>query len=490
MKIFTKTFLYTLALLVLIALLANGIIYTLMPTVYTKQKQQNLATQADQLAQQLGTAKREDIVGLMGNIAASGQTNIVIKIGEGKYALIVWSNGSEPDGSVTTSVTVTSGKDSEETYSVSKAGTDSDTTDTSSVEITGGNLSIDPSGFYSPAKTIKAQRDFTMEGESGTLTVSTTLAPVEEAVGVIVSLLPISMILCVVIAAVFSLLYARMMARPIRAISYETRQMTLLERNARCKIKSKDEFGELAANVNGLYENLLCTIDRLEAELKKVAATEQAKTDFLRAASHELKTPVTAVSVVMDNMILGIGKYKNHKEWLPKCKKLVDSLSGMLCEILDASRLNDMTEEGVTESIESICAELIEPYIIIARAKGVSLYIDWSAAFTVTAPPKLLGKALSNILSNAVQYTAPGGRLAVYCRERCLFVENECKPIPKDQVPRLYEPFYRPDESRNRDTGGNGLGLYITDTVLRLLELNYSFEPMASPDGMRFTINF
>ena len=155
-----------------------------------------------------------------------------------------------------------------------------------------------------------------------------------------------------------------MMASPIRAISDETRHMTLLERDARCKIKSKDEFGELAANVNGLYENLLGTIDNLEAELEKVAAVEQAKTDFLRAASHELKTPVTAVSVVMDNMILGIGKYKNHEEWLPKCKELVDSLSDMLREILDASRLNDITEEGVTESIESICTEIIEPYIM------------------------------------------------------------------------------------------------------------------------------
>lgn len=101
-----------------------------------------------------------------------------------------------------------------------------------------------------------------------------------------------------------------------------------------------------------------------------------------------------------------------------------------------------------------------------------------------------MSKALSNILSNAVQYTVPGGRLAVYCRGRNLFVENECKPIPKDQIPRLYEPFYRPDESRNRDSGGNGLGLYITDTVLHLLALNYSFEPMTVPDGMRFTINF
>lgn len=490
MRIFTKTFLYTLAPLMLIALLANGIIYTLMPTVYTKQKQQNLTAQADQLAQQLERAKREDIVGLMGSIAARGQTNIVIKIGEDKYALITWDSDSRSDGDVTTSVTVTSGLDSEKTYSVSTADTDSTTADISSVEITGGNLSIDPSGFYSPAKTIKAQRSFTMECESGTLTVSMTLAPVEEAVGVIVSLLPISIILCIVIAIVFSLLYARAMTRPIRAISDETRRMTLLERNARCKIKSKDEFGELAANVNGLYENLLSTIDNLEAELKKVSATEQAKTDFLRAASHELKTPVTAMSIIMDNMILKVGKYKNYEEWLPKCKELVDRLSDMLREILDTSHLNDVKEARTTESIEKICAEIIEPYIMIARAKGLSLYIDWSAAFTVTVPQKLIGKALSNIFSNAVQYSVPGGRIAVYCRGRSLFIENECKPISKEQLSRLYEPFYRPDESRNRDTGGNGLGLYITDTVLRMLALDYSFEPMTSPDGMRFTINF
>lgn len=293
------------------------------------------------------------------------------------------------------------------------------------------------------------------------------------------------MILCIVIAIVFSLLYAREITRPIRAISDETHSMTLLERNARCKIQSKDEFGELAVNVNGLYENPLSTIDNLEAELKKVSATEQAKPDFMRAASHELKTPVTAMSIIIDNMILKVGKYKNYEEWLPKCKELVDRLSGMLREILDTSHLNDGKEAGTTESIEKICAEIIEPYIMIARAKGLSLYIDWSAAFAVTVPQKLLGKALSNIFSNTVQYTASGERLAVYCRGRSLFVENECEPITKDQLPLLYEPFYRPDESRNRDAGGNGLGLYITDTVLRLLELDYSFEPMTSPEGMR-----
>jgi len=490
MKIFPKTFLYTLALLVLIALLANGLIYTLMPTVYTKQKQADLDAQADLLAQELENAKREDIVGLMGSSAALGQTNIVVKIGEDKYALIVWSNDSESDGVVTTYVTVTSNTVSEETNSSASTFTATDSVRSNSLTFPGGSTSLDQGRFYSPAQTINALRSFTMEGESGTLTLAMTLAPVDEAVGVILSLLPISILLCVVIAIVFSLLYARAITRPIKAISDETRNMTLLERDAQCKIQSKDEFGELAANVNRLYKNLLSTIDSLETELKKVAAAEKEKNDFLRAASHELKTPATAVSVIMDNMILGIGKYKNYDEWLPRCKELVDSLSDKLRDILDASRLEVISEPYVTESVETLFSEILEPYLIIARARGLSLYIDWSASFPVTAPPELLRKALSNIFSNAVQYTAPEGKFSVYCKGRSLIAENECVPITEDQIPRLFEPFYRPDVSRSRETGGNGLGLYIVETILRRLALDYSFVPMSSPEGMRFTINF
>ncbi|MNC37488.1 Phosphate regulon sensor protein PhoR [compost metagenome] len=69
-------------------------------------------------------------------------------------------------------------------------------------------------------------------------------------------------------------------------------------------------------------------------------------------------------------------------------------------------------------------------------------------------------------------------------------MENECTPVPEKQLLRLYEPFYRPDVSRSRETGGNGLGLYIVETILRRLELNYRFEPMTLPEGMRFAIDF
>jgi len=481
MKIFTKTFLYTLALLVLIALLANGLIYTLMPKLYTSQKEKTLTEQTDRFVARLEAAKRDGITDLMAEYAGTIEANLTLCIGDDCYSVLTWNGGVITAGQYAEDAEFT---DVSDIKTVTTVITTDDADSAADGSVTG--IVSELSG----TKTIETQRSFTVEGETGTLTASLTLAPVEEAAGVIVSLLPLSILMCIVAAVVFSLLYARAITRPIKAISGETRRMTALDRDAECAVAARDEIGALAANVNSLYQTLLSTIESLEAELQKAGAAEQAKADFLRTASHELKTPVTAVSVMMDNMILGVGKYKNHEEWLPKCKELVDNLSDMLREILDASRLEDAAEDCVTESIETIGTEVLEPYAIIARAKGFNLYIDWSAAFAVTAPPKLLGKALSNIFANAVQYTAPGGRLAVYCRGRSLLVENECEPIPQEGISRLYEPFYRPDESRNRSTGGNGLGLYITDTVLRLLELDYSFMPMKSPDGMRFTITF
>ena len=83
----------------------------------------------------------------------------------------------------------------------------------------------------------------------------------------------------------------------------------------------------------------------------------------------------------------------------------------------------------------------------------------------------------------------PNGKcVSVYLRAHMIVVENECTPISKEELPHLFEPFYRPDFSRNRENGGNGLGLYIVATIFQTLNVPYSFVPMEQPQGMRFTI--
>ena len=215
---------------------------------------------------------------------------------------------------------------------------------------------------------------------------------------------------------------------------------------------------------------------------------EQAKIDFLRAASHELKTPVTALNATLENMILGAGKYQDYAAYLPECKEMVEQLSGMIHEILETSRLNTMDEPAKSFNATGLLIELCEPYQIIAAAHQIAFSLDLPEQFPVTLPVGLFSKAVSNILANAVAYTGAGKTVSVYMDGRCLIIENECAPIPDAEIRRLFEPFYRPDFSRSRDSGGNGLGLYIVDTLLTSMNISYSFAPMEFSKGMCFAI--
>ena len=300
--------------------------------------------------------------------------------------------------------------------------------------------------------------------------------------------LPFSLICCLVISVVCSLLFSKAIAAPIERISASAERMMKLDHSASCPVYSQDEIGLLAQNVNELYSNLLSTIEHLEQEKERVSEMERAKADFLRAASHELKTPVTALSATLENMILGVGKYRDYDARLPECREMVEQLSAMIHDILETSKLNVLSELPKTVAVSELLEKLCEPYQLIAAARHISFSVDLSEDFSVTLPVGLFSKAVSNVLANAVACTKAGKAVSVYTDGHSLVIENECDPVPDSEVSQLFEPFYRPDYSRSREGGGNGLGLYIVDTLLTSMNIPYSFSPVKSLPGMRFTM--
>lgn len=303
--------------------------------------------------------------------------------------------------------------------------------------------------------------------------------------------LPISLLCCVVVSVLCSLLFSRQITVPVKQISAVTERMAQMDKTAVCRVRAEDEIGALAGNINGLYQNLLSAIETLEIEKQRVREIEQSKVDFMRAASHELKTPLTALNATLENMILGIGKYKDVEVYLPECKEMAEQLSGMIQEILEASRAGGplKNEVPVQTDLSRLLPGLCEPYEQIAKARGIVFHMDLSEGFLVCLPPKLFSKAVSNIIANAVAYTNPGRKVSVCFDGNALVIENECTPIPAEALEHLFEPFYRPDYARNRDDGGNGLGLYIVHMLLGAMGLSYSFLPMEQPPGMRFVIH-
>ena len=324
--------------------------------------------------------------------------------------------------------------------------------------------------------------------------VSLTIAGSYEPAGLMKSAmlraLPLSVICCVFLSVLCAYFFSKGTTSSIRQLSKAVKKMSELDKSAQCRISSQDELGELANDVNQLYHRLLCMIENLELEKEKTSENERAKIDFLRSASHELKTPVTALNAMLENMILGVGRYQYYDACLPECKAITERLSEMIHEILETSKLSVSTKNAaLTEiNVSELLASLCEPYQLIAATHGVQFRLKIDDAVSVELPIHEFSKALSNILGNAVGYTPNGKCVSVYLRDHMIVVENECTPISKEELPHLFEPFYRPDFSRSRETGGNGLGLYIVATIFRALNVPYSFTPMEQPQGMRFTI--
>ena len=329
----------------------------------------------------------------------------------------------------------------------------------------------------------------TKDNVDASIKVAMDLQYLQEARSVVFMILPYSIGISLIISLFASYIYTKKITKPIKQICDVTKEMQVLKEDAYCDINTGDEIELLATNINSLYKNLLDTID-LKEEIENVSKSEKSKVDFLRSASHELKTPLMSIHIMLENMILNIGKYKNHDVYLPKCQEAVVNLSSMVQEILDTSRLNSLNGEKELKEVDLkiLIESIIEPYKIIAKSKKINMNIDYSNSLNINTDKSMLKKALSNIISNAVNYTDNGKNINIYFEKNSLIIENECKPIEQNHLDHIFEAFYRAEFDRNKNTGGNGLGLYIVQQILKTLNISHSFESVQN--GMKFTINF
>ena len=485
LKLFPKTFLYVFSLMAAISVISHALFYFLMPIVYTSQKEARFRDTQEQLIEVLKDTPPDKIESMVSRYALQYQMGIFVYYDGVTYNLMVDSTSQDnSDHSLQETV--------DSYWSGSNDGQDID-------------ISYLQNDFFTKTNSqLYSGTHFDMaDGKPCYLLLLATLQPVSEAKAAVIVFLPFTLLLSLLLSVIFALLYSRKITKPLSGISDMTARMKTLDPSAVCCVETQDEIGMLSENINALYQSLLTTIDDLQEENARVSEAEAAKVDFLRAASHELKTPVTALQGMLDNMIMGIGRYRDWETYLPICRDMVQKFGAMIQEILDASKLNFSFEQEPQEEVtmRAFMEKLLSPYALIAKSKGVQVDTDFSADFSVSFPANAIEKALSNILSNAVKYTQPHGRVNVYFSGRTVVVENECEPIPANVLPHIFEPFYRPDFSRSRNLGsenpdgGNGLGLYITAKILNSLSYRFSFEHFDGSTekghrGMRFTIFF
>ncbi|MGT2949783.1 two-component sensor histidine kinase [Streptococcus cuniculi] len=325
---------------------------------------------------------------------------------------------------------------------------------------------------------------YTLEGEY-------SLQPISDASQILFHLSPYFLIFFLCLGTALSYIYSRVATKRLQQISETTRKMVSLSPDVACQVEGRDEIADLAQDVNTLYDSLLRNMAALRLENEKVAESERSKAEFLQMTSHELKTPIAGMMGIVDGMIYGVGEFKDREKCLKKCRDILEHQSQLVQSILDMSKLEMQVADGLNQkfSLSDTLMEQVGFYQTLAEVQGYRFSVKLEP-LDVEGNQTYLLKAIKNLLDNAFHYTRAGGAIVLRLEGHQLIVENEAeKLLTKEQVEKIFQPFYRPDYSRSRKDGGTGLGLFIVQQILDQHQLTYRFEAVEDR-WMRFSIFF
>lgn len=267
------------------------------------------------------------------------------------------------------------------------------------------------------------------------------------------------MVLAALSIGVLGWLAVRRGLAPLQAIKREAAAITAQRLNARLPVDSVPV--ELVALARTLNEMLA----RLEESFRRLS-------DFSSYLAHELRTPVSNLLTQTQVMLSMTRTPEQYQEVLASNAEELERLSRMISDMLFLAKADNKLIIPHREPVDLLAevTGLFEFYEAFAEEKKVSLSCSGSAV--VSGDRLMLRRAINNLLSNAIRHSATGGKIAVRLDDTGenrvrLSVENTGETIPAEHLPRLFEPFYRADSSRQRFSDGAGLGLAITRSILR-----------------------
>jgi signal transduction histidine kinase len=236
---------------------------------------------------------------------------------------------------------------------------------------------------------------------------------------------------------------------------------------ARAEIPGNDEIAALALSFNRMAQQLQ-TADKKQKEL------ESLRRDLVAWAGHDLRTPLASIRLLVEALADGIvTDPQTIQSYHLQAKKQVDTLSLLVDDLFQISQLDSggVPLHSEPASLSDLISDTLESFTGLAAQKGVALSGSAEPGIDpICIDVQWMGRALNNLVSNALRYTASGGSVTL-CAERKLngvsvSVSDTGEGILPADLPHVFERFYRGEKSRNRASGGAGLGLAIVQGII------------------------
>ncbi|WP_306639256.1 sensor histidine kinase [Pseudarthrobacter siccitolerans] len=211
---------------------------------------------------------------------------------------------------------------------------------------------------------------------------------------------------------------------------------------------------------------LLLADDRTE-----ITRTEEIRNDFVANVSHELKTPVGAISLLAEALESSADDEEAVRRFAKRMHKESGRLAALVQDIIELSRLQgaSVSQEGRPVDVNAVIAEAVDRSQLPAESKNIRIEVGGRTEGMVFGDQDLLVTALRNLIDNAIRYSPANTRVGIGVRSRdglvSISVTDQGEGLSAEDQERVFERFYRVDAARSRHTGGTGLGLSIVKHV-------------------------
>ena len=264
-------------------------------------------------------------------------------------------------------------------------------------------------------------------------------------------------LIAIAIALVMTFFLSRKILAPVITLTSAARRLGRGDLSQRVRLKDKGEMGELAQAFNSMAGDL--------------ERTEQLRQNMVADAAHELRTPLSNIRGYLEAIRDGIKKpdadtIRSIDEEATLLSQLVDDL-----QALSLAEAGELKLDRQAENITKLTKQAVAAKQTQAIAKGVSISTEMSKKLpSVNVDSRRIGQVLHNLLENAIAHTAKSGSIVVVAQKKNNWVKvsvtDTGEGIPAEDLPSIFERFYRVDKSRARATGGSGLGLTIAKRLV------------------------
>ena len=280
------------------------------------------------------------------------------------------------------------------------------------------------------------------------------------------------------ICLIFAYGVSRWFSRPLIAMAGLADRMSELDFYTKYQGGSTDEIGQLGQSLNRLSAYLEQTIrelrqsnEQLAQEIKEKERIDNMRQEFIVNVSHELKTPIALIQGYAEGLTAGVADDpEDRKYYCDTIADEADHMNKLVMQLLNLSRLELGAEQTYSEDIDlhELCAEAVRKTAVLCESRGLTVEYD-DTCITVRTDGDLLDQVLMNYLSNAIRYTVDGGKIKISAKQTgdCvrLTVFNEGDGLPEEELPKIWEKFYRTDRARTREAGGTGIGLSLVRAI-------------------------